>query len=193
MKRMMFLGALVFGVTVCSQSFGFEVLNRILGHKSCTSCTEPGCGAGNGCADAGEPGCGAGNGCLGGCGSEPGCAAGNGCAEPACDAGNACTSCDSGCTAAPRRKHHKGSILGGLFKALHSKKACHKSCTSSCCGDACEPGCGADPGCGAGNGCSDPACGAVGVIESAPTPEASAAKKTGKVTQVSSRTVKSAK
>ena len=295
MKRMMFLGALVFGVTVCSQSFGFEVLNRILGHKSCTSCTEPSCGAGNGCAVAGEPGCGAGNGCLGGCGSEPGCAAGNGCAEPACDAGNgccdtgctaapkcrkkhklfgglkglfdglhrkhssctsnsccgaepacdagngclgsepacdagngclgsepgcdagngclggcgsepgcaagngcaepacdagnACTSCDSGCTAAPRRKHHKGSILGGLFKALHSKKACHKSCTSSCCGDACEPGCGADPGCGAGNGCSDPACGAVGVIESAPTPEASAAKKSSKVTQVSRRTV----
>jgi len=107
MKRMLFLGALVFGVTVCSQSFGFEILHRMLGHKGCTSCTEPSCGAGNGCADACEPGCGAGNGCLGGRGAaEPGCAAGNGClggngcAEPACDAGNGCT--DGGCTAAPR-------------------------------------------------------------------------------------------
>jgi len=305
MKRMLFLGALVLGVTVCSQSFGFEILDRMLGCRkggaSCTSCSsDPGCAAGNGCADACEPGCGAGNGCLGGRGGEPGCGAGNGCAEPACDAGNGC--CDSGCTAAPKcrkkhslfgglkglfenckrkshgctgnvgcdadpacgagngcadacepacgagngclggrgepgcgagngcgcnadpgcgagngcaepacgagngcadagctsapraRKAHK-SILAGFFKALHSKKG-HKSCTSGgCtggCGDACEPGCGADPGCGAGNGCGngcvDPACGAVGMIESAPTPNATAARKTSKMVQVS-RTV----
>ena len=52
MKRMLFLGALVLGVTVCSQSFGFEILDRMLGCKkgsSCTSCCEPGCAAGNGC------------------------------------------------------------------------------------------------------------------------------------------------
>ena len=30
MKRMMFLGALVLGVTVCSQSFGFELLDRMI-------------------------------------------------------------------------------------------------------------------------------------------------------------------
>jgi hypothetical protein len=82
MKRMMYLGALVLGVTMCSQSFGFELLDRMLGHKGCASCCEPGCDAGNGCC-------------------EPGCDAGNGCAEPACDAGNGCTepSCgaDSGC------------------------------------------------------------------------------------------------
>ncbi|MFM1997968.1 MAG: hypothetical protein RLZZ111_2355, partial [Planctomycetota bacterium] len=29
MKRMLFLGALVLGVTVCSQSFGFELLDRL--------------------------------------------------------------------------------------------------------------------------------------------------------------------
>ncbi len=34
MKRMMFLGALVLGVTVCSQSYGFELLDRMLGHGS---------------------------------------------------------------------------------------------------------------------------------------------------------------
>jgi hypothetical protein len=51
MKRMLFLGALVLGVSVCSQSFGFEILDRMLGcKKGGTSCTEPSCGAGNGCA-----------------------------------------------------------------------------------------------------------------------------------------------
>ena len=89
MKRMMFLGALVLGVTVCSQSFGFELLDRMLGHKGCASCCEPGCDAGNGCC---EPGCDAGNGCC-----EPACGAGNGCAEPACDAGNGC--CEPSCGA----------------------------------------------------------------------------------------------
>jgi hypothetical protein len=83
MKRMMFLGALVLGVTVCSQSFGFELLNKMLGHKGCASCCEPGCDAGAGCC---EPGCGAGNGCA-----EPACDAGNGCCEPACDAGAGCS------------------------------------------------------------------------------------------------------
>jgi len=144
MKRMLFLGALVLGVTVCSQSFGFEILDRMLGcKKGGTSCTEPSCGAGNGCADACEPGCGAGNGCLGGCGAEPGCAAGNGCAEPACDAGNGCT--DGGCTAAPKcRKKH--SLFGGLKGLFDGCKRKHSSCTSASC-------CGAEPACDAGNGC----------------------------------------
>ena len=48
MKRMLFLGALVIGVTVCSQSFGFEILDRMLGNKGSTSCCEPDCSAGNG-------------------------------------------------------------------------------------------------------------------------------------------------
>ena len=48
MKRMLFLGALVLGVTVCSQSFGFELLDKMLGHKGCASCCEPGCDAGKG-------------------------------------------------------------------------------------------------------------------------------------------------
>jgi len=143
MKRMLFLGALVLGVTVCSQSFGFEILDRMLGcKKGGTSCTEPSCGAGNGCADACEPGCAAGNGCLGGCGAEPGCAAGNGCAEPACDAGNGCT--DGGCTAAPKcRKKH--SLFGGLKGLFDGCKRKHSSCTSASC-------CGAEPACDAGNG-----------------------------------------
>ncbi len=153
MKRMMFLGALVLGVTVCSQSFGFELLDRMLGHKGCTSCCEPGCDAGNGCC---EPGCGAGNGCA-----EPACGAGNGCAEPACDSGAGC--CEPSCGAASccgvRKKHDLFGGLKGLFEKCKRK---HHGCTDSCCG---EPDCGAgngcaEPACGAGNGCAEPACGA---------------------------------
>ena len=76
MKRMMYLGALVLGVTVCSQSFGFELLDRMLGCKGGASCCEPGCDAGAGCC---EPGCGA---------------------EPACGAA-ACGACDSSVAPAP--------------------------------------------------------------------------------------------
>ena len=137
MKRMLFLGALVLSVTVCTQSFGFEILDRMCGKggKSCTSCCgEPTCGAGNGCADACEAGCAADP----GCGAGNGCAAGNGCgAEPACDAGNGC--CDSGCTSAPacggRKKHQLFGGLKGLFAGCKKKSV---GCTS-CCGA--EPAC----------------------------------------------------
>ena len=121
MKRMLFLGALVLGVTVCSQSFGFEILDRMLGHKGCTSCCEPGCDAGNGCC---EPGCGAGNGCA-----EPACGAGNGCAEPACDAGAGC--CEPSCGAASccgtRARKCRGTPILDLLKAIHEAK---KDCLS---------------------------------------------------------------
>jgi hypothetical protein len=146
---MMFLGALVLGVTVCSQSFGFELLNKMLGHKGCASCCEPGCDAGNGCA---EPGCGAGNGCA-----EPACGAGNGCAEPACDAGAGC--CEPSCGAASccGGRKCKKDLFGGLKGLFEKCKRKHQGCTG-CCGA--EPGCGAEPACGAGNGCAEPACGA---------------------------------
>jgi hypothetical protein len=152
---MIFLGALVLGVTVCSQSFGFELLDRMLGHKGCASCCEPGCDAGgNGCC---EPGCDAGNG--NGC-CEPACGAGNGCAEPACDAGAGC--CEPACGAASsccgvRKKHDLFGGLKGLFEKCKRK---HRGC----CGASCtEPGCDAgngccEPACGAGNGCAEPAC-----------------------------------
>jgi hypothetical protein len=151
---MMFLGALVLGVTICSQSFGFELLDRMLGHKGCTSCCEPGCDAGNGCC---EPGCGAGNGCA-----EPACGAGNGCAEPACDAGAGCCEPDCGaascCGARKCRKKH--DLFGGL-KGLFEKCKRKHSCCDSCCEPACDAGNGcAEPACGAGNGCAEPACGA---------------------------------
>ena len=160
MKRMLFLGALVLGVTVCSQSFGFELFNKMLGHKGCSSCCEPGCDAGSGCC---EPGCGAGGGCA-----EPACGAGNGCAEPACDAGSSC--CEPSCGAGRSCLKKKHDLFGGL-KGLFACKKRHAGCTSCCGAEAdcsagngcCEPACGAgngcaEPACGAGNGCAEPAC-----------------------------------
>ncbi len=143
MKRMMFLGALILGVTVCTQSFGFELLDRMLGGKGCTSCCEPGCDAGNGCA---EPACGAGNGCA-----EPACGAGAGCAEPACGADSCCG----------MRKFKKHDLFGGLKGLFEKCKRKHRGCCDSCCEPACGAGNGcAEPACGAGNGCAEPACGA---------------------------------
>ena len=160
MKRMMYLGALVLGVTVCSQSFGFELLDRMLGCKGGASCCEPGCDAGAGCC---EPGCGAGNGCA-----EPACGAGNGCAEPACDAGAGCCepSCGAGSCCGARKKHDLFGGLKGLFAKCKRKHSCCGSCTEPGCdagNGCCEPACGAgngcaEPACGAGNGCAEPAC-----------------------------------
>jgi hypothetical protein len=145
MKRMMFLGALVLSVTVCSQSFGFELLDRMLGHKGCASCCEPGCdaGAGNGCC---EPGCDAG--------------AGNGCCEPACGAGAGCVDAGAGCCGV--RKCRKHDLFGGLKGLFEKCKRKHRSCCGdSCCEPACDAGNGCcEPACGAGNGCAEPACGA---------------------------------
>jgi hypothetical protein len=148
MKRMMFLGALVLGVTVCSQSFGFELLDRMLGCKGGSSCCEPGCDAGAGCC---EPGCDAGAGCC-----EPGCDAGAGCCEPACDAGVGCV--DAGCCGV--RKCRKHDLFGGLKGLFEKCKRKHRSCCGdSCCEPACDAGNGCcEPACDAGNGCCEPAC-----------------------------------
>jgi hypothetical protein len=141
MKRMMFLGALVLGVTVCSQSFGFELLDRMLGCKGCTSCCEPACDAGAACC-------------------EPACDAGPACCEPACDAGVAC--CEPGCAAdagccGVRKKHHLFGGLKGLFERCKLK---HRGCCdNSCCEPACDAGAACcEPACDAGAACCEPAC-----------------------------------
>ena len=151
MKRMLFLGALVLGVTVCSQSFGFEILDRMLGgHKSCTSCCEPDCSAGDGCC---EPACDAGKGC------EPACDAGNGdgCCEPACDAGNGCCEPTCGAKACGKKRCKKHDLFGGLKGLFDHCKSKHKSCCEPACdagNGCCEPACDA----GNGDGCCEPAC-----------------------------------
>jgi len=157
MKRMLFLGALVLGVTVCTQSHGFELLDRMVGGHGCTSCCEPGCDAAAGCCepacDAGagccEPACDAGAGCC-----EPACGAGAGCCEPACDAGVSCT----GCCSKRCKKHDLFGGLRGLFEKCKQRHRC-KSCCDSCCEPACDAGAGCcEPTCGFGAGCCEPAC-----------------------------------
>ncbi len=143
MKRMLFLGALVLGVTACTQSFGFEILHRMVGHhKGCAdSCCEPGCAA-----DSCEPACGA-KACC-----EPACGA-DGCCEPACGADSCCS-----------KGHRKCDLFGGI-KGLfhHAKGKLHALKHHSSCSTCCEPACGAEgccePACGA-EGCCEPACGA---------------------------------
>ena len=143
MKRMLFLGALVLGVTVCSQSFGFELLDRMLGSKGCcgSSCCEPACDAGDSCC-------------------EPACDAGNGCCEPACDAGNGCCEPSCGAQACGKKRCKKHDLFGGL-KGLFDH--CKKKHSRSCCEPACDAGNGCcEPACdaGNGNGCCEPTCGA---------------------------------
>ncbi len=150
MKRMLFLGALVLGVTVCSQSFGFELLDRMLGSKGCcgSSCCEPACDAGDSCC-------------------EPACDAGNGCCEPACDAGNGCCEPSCGAQACGKKRCKKHDLFGGLkglfdhCKKKHSRSCCEPACDAGngCCEPACDAGNGCcEPACDAGNGCCEPAC-----------------------------------
>jgi hypothetical protein len=82
MKWNMFLGALVVSLGLCSQSFGFDLLNRMLGRNSggccqsqcCeTSCCEPTC-----C----EPAC-----------CEPAC-----CEPACCEQQSCCDSCGDDCS-----------------------------------------------------------------------------------------------
>ena len=75
------IGALVVSVGLCSQSQGFELLDRMLGSGcGCAvecgqSCCEKPCGA------AADPGCGCATACDPGCGCATACES---CCQPAC-------------------------------------------------------------------------------------------------------------
>lgn len=147
MKWNMIFGALVVSVGLCSQSFGFELLDRMLGYRSggcggCNSCceatccdAEPSCCAAEPTCCAAEPAC---------CAAEPSC-----CEAPACDSCNSCNSCDSGCG------HKHCGLFGGLkgmFACHGCKKSCAPACEPTCC--EAEPACcAAEPTC-----CEAPAC-----------------------------------
>lgn len=136
---------LVLGCTLCSQSFGFDLLDRMLGVRGCGSssnccdttgdmaCCEPACGCETACAPD----------CVDPCEPDP-------CVDPCDPCADPCDPCDP-CA----RK--KGGLLGNLFSCdLFKKKNC---CDDGCCGtcgeaDCCDPACvEADP-C-----CPDPVCG----------------------------------
>lgn len=173
MKMNILVGSIVLSASLCGQSFGGDLLSRLLGGHGCgasssccdTSVCDPSCGAemaapcGSGCGAG--PSCGAelaapcGSGCGSGCGAAPSC----GVEIASCNSGNSCC--------APRKpilSHLRAKLCG-----LKSKLACRSACAPSC-ADACDPcgapACGAGPSCGVemarcGSGCgAAPSCGA---------------------------------
>jgi hypothetical protein len=92
MKWNMVIGALMISAALASQSYGFDLLDRMLGMKH----------SGHGCSSCGvEPSCG----CDSGCGHEASC----GCETSCCDSGNSCcNACQQYCCKTP-------DIFAGLF------------------------------------------------------------------------------
>jgi len=120
MRWRMVLGALVVSASMCSQSFGLELLDRLLGLDNCCG----GCGS---CAQCAEPAC------------AP-CQAARACApEPACCEPEPC--CDP-CG----RRCDLFSGLRDLFKCNRCGRnscGCEPACEPACetCKPACEPAC----------------------------------------------------
>ena len=187
MKWNMVLSALVVSASLCGQSFGFELLDRMLGRNDCgcnSGCTTsaPACGCDTGavppnceaaCNAVAAPGC--------GCAAEPACGA----------AGPSCASVPSGCGC-------KKPCLLDCFRLKHKCCTRHCGCHHHCrllggCGAA-APSCGcaaAAPSCGCGGtatpGVSAPAEEAA-PMPPAPTVDPSASYQKNRVLSVSSRT-----
>lgn len=142
MKRFTLTMTMALGCLMTSQSFGFDLLDRMLGSRGCgcdtISCVTPDCGAETACCPV-DPSCGA-EPCLGGLFTKVGRHA-----APCCDSTPVCH-VDPCCDAAPCCD--TGIGRGGLLSKLFNKRA-----GQSCCDAGCEPTCGlADP-CGCATGC----------------------------------------
>lgn len=121
MKWNIAVASLVVSVAMCSQSFGFDLLDRMLGGSGC-GCEAQCCESGPSCCEV-DPSCG----CDGILGANCGCDV----VDPSCG-------CDTGCNPCCR----KPLISINLPKI----KLCHRNrCGSSCCDSGC---CAADPACG---------------------------------------------
>ena len=174
MKLKMVIATLVFGMAFCSSSYGFELLDRMMGRSGCggcaTSCCDTpvtsgcGCDAGTSCCDGGRAfrchsfgsffnrGCGGcgliGGGCCGAVDAGCGCNGGNaGCCGDAVNAGCGCDAgCGSGCG-------NGGGLFSGLFRnrcgngcgAVDAGCGCNGG-NAGCCGNAVNAGCGCNGG-----------------------------------------------
>ena len=151
MKLNILVGSMVLSASLCGQSFGGDLLHRLLGGR--------GCGASSSCCDTSvsDPSCGAEMAapCGSGCGAAPSCGPSCGAEIASC---NSCSSAPSSCCG-PRRpllSHLKARLSG-----LKGKLSCHSGCADACGA----PACGAGPSCGAemascGSGCgAAPSCG----------------------------------
>ncbi len=120
MRSKTIFGALLVSVALCSQGFGFELLDRMLG----LNCG--GCGDCNACADVA---C-CDKACAKACCPEPACCE-NACCEEAC-----CSKCKK-CRITPVR-----DLFAGLVDLFECKGCyCEPVCESACCEEACDPAC----------------------------------------------------
>ena len=172
MKINIVFGSLVLGASLCGQSFGGDLLSRLLGGHGCgakssccdTSVADPscgaemasGCGAGPSCgAEMASP-CGSGYGAGPSCGAEMAAPCGLGSVAPSCGAEIA--SCDP--CAAPSCAPHRPILahLKGKLVHLKGKLASKAACAPSC--DPIGPSCGAEIASPCGSGYAAPSCGA---------------------------------
>jgi hypothetical protein len=160
MKLRVTLAAMLASMAICSQGFGFDLLDRMLGGSGC------GC-ASSCCATPVGPSCGADNGCGAGCGGMigPSCGADNGCGGMGLGCGNGCRKklldFDVRCVSLPVIVP---KINLPKIRLPKLNRGCG-GCADPCGGNGCAnmgPSCGADNGCGAGCGCGNaaPSCGA---------------------------------
>jgi hypothetical protein len=133
MKWNTVFSALVVSASLCGQSFGFELLDRMLGLNDCgcnTCCSTaaPACGCDKGCGPSNyEPACNAAVAAA----CEPGCAA----AAAPCSCTAAAPACEAACSAA-------GPTSGCAAPAAPSCGCAAPACGSTCggCNKCCRPG-----------------------------------------------------
>ncbi len=180
MKWNMIVGSLVLGASLCGQSFGIDLLSRMLGGRgsgcdtSCcdTAIADPSCG----CEMA--PGCD--NGCGGrklglfkgpSCGCEAPVACNTGCAAaPSCGCETACEpSCGAEVACCKPAKKPLQNLLKRVRCSL-PKLSIERTCTTPCAAPSCDNGCNngcapAAPSCGCESPCNSgcaaaaPSCG----------------------------------
>ena len=132
------LGALIVGVCLTGQSYGFGLLDTMLGSGCGCDCCEQQC-----CC---EKSCGCSDSCCGdGC-CEASCGCGDDCCGDDC-CGDGCCEASCGCASNCCCKEKRSCFLSKLFKRK-----------SNCC---CEASCGCSDGC-CGNGCCEASCGCCG-------------------------------
>ena len=172
MKWNIIVSTVVLGLGLCAPSYGFDLLDRMLGAGGCgceTQCCEPAgcCDKGPSCCDVGPSCCDSapccqkschrrgglfgghhhrGNGCCAkdacGCEAPSCCDKAPSCCEPAC-CEPAC--CEPACCQPSCKKRCRPCLLERIF-------GCRKSCCDSGCNacDSCTVSCGCDAGCDAG-------------------------------------------
>lgn len=152
MKRFTLTMTMALGCLMTTQSFGFDLLDRMLGSRGCgcdtISCVTPA----NDCCTTG-PTCGAEFGCTTGC--EPACGAESRfglLSKVGCNSNSGCCEADPCCDASPCSVGN-GIGRGGLLTKLFSKR------TSACCDSGCEPACGFESACAPACGLTASSCG----------------------------------